>query len=204
MRATPERSSGGCIPHSCCGLAVDADLHWVKVGFVIDAAVKVDRHGFDRTRHQGRRAHRGSARPRRRPQDGAASPRSISAELKGDFAKPLAAVGEIQVSNLTAAQIADGTDLGGYVLHVLADGAVGTDGSVTAQVIDTGGPLEAQAASTTRRAIAPPSLTGTLRERPRRTRGAAQPTRKLAQLRGRDRQGRIPVDFEFTSSAIGA
>src|SRR5271167_2571526 len=27
-------------------MAVTADLHWVKVGFVIDAAVQIDRRGF--------------------------------------------------------------------------------------------------------------------------------------------------------------
>ena len=33
-------------PASLLGMALSADVHWVKVGFVIDAAVKVDRHGF--------------------------------------------------------------------------------------------------------------------------------------------------------------
>ena len=33
-------------PAALLGMTVNADLHWVKVGFVIDAAVAIDRHGF--------------------------------------------------------------------------------------------------------------------------------------------------------------
>src|SRR3974390_2734440 len=33
-------------PAALLGLAVNANLHWVKVGFVVDAAVDVDRHGY--------------------------------------------------------------------------------------------------------------------------------------------------------------
>jgi len=43
--------------------------------------------------------------------------------LKGDFARPLAAVGDLRVSNLMVAQVAGGADLGGYDLSLPA-GAV--------------------------------------------------------------------------------
>src|SRR6267142_6253667 len=33
-------------PAALLGMAVAADLHWVKVGFVVDAAAKIDRQGF--------------------------------------------------------------------------------------------------------------------------------------------------------------
>src|SRR5271168_5426598 len=33
-------------PAALLGMALSADLHWVRVGFVIDAAVKIDRQGF--------------------------------------------------------------------------------------------------------------------------------------------------------------
>src|ERR1700731_3064998 len=33
-------------PAALLGMAVAADVHWVKVGFVLDAAVKIDRQGL--------------------------------------------------------------------------------------------------------------------------------------------------------------
>src|ERR1700680_487266 len=33
-------------PAPLLGMAVAADLHWVKVGFVVDAAIEIDRQGF--------------------------------------------------------------------------------------------------------------------------------------------------------------
>jgi hypothetical protein len=183
-------------PKALLGMDVAADVHWVKVGFVIDAAVDLDRRGL--TAHAVRG---GGPIEDLRDFGIAAGWRGTAdinfSELKSDSVKPLAAVGDVQVSNLTSAQIADGADLGSYQLR-LAQGAVGADGSVTAQLSDTGGPLDMKAVirySTTERTGL---LTGTLRERPDAPAALVSQLENLVQLRGRDAQRRIPVDLEFT------
>ena len=182
-------------PASLLALAVGADLHWVKVGFVVDAAVKIDGQGL--TAH----AVKGGG-PIEDLRDFGVEPgwRGTAeinfSVLKGDIAKPLAAVGDVHVSNLASAQIADGTDLGSYDLR-LADGAVATDGTVTAQIMDTGGPLEVQAVIRYTTNDRTGTLTGTLRERPDAPAALRSQLGSLSQLRGRDAQGRIPLDFEL-------
>jgi hypothetical protein len=182
-------------PVSLLALAVDADLHWVKIGFVVDAAVKIDRDGL--TAH----AVKGGG-PIEDLRDFGVEPGwHGTAEinfsvLKGDFAKPLAAVGDVRVSNLAAAQFADGTDLGGYDLR-LAQGAVGTDGTVTAQLVDAGGPLDVQAVIRYAASDRTGTLTGTLRERADASAALRSQLGSLSQLRGRDPQGRIPLDLEL-------
>jgi hypothetical protein len=183
-------------PAALLGRQVSADLHWVKVGFVIDAAVNIDRLGL--TAH----AVKGSGPIEDLRDFGvAAGWRGMAninfSELKSDWVKPLAAVGDIQVSNVTSAQIAQGADLGGYDLR-LAEGAIGADGSVTAQLTDTGGPLEAKAVILLSTKERTGMLTGTLKERPEAPAALLSDLEGVVQLRGRDRQGRIPVDLEFT------
>src|SRR5260221_5417896 len=118
-------------PAALLGMELSADVHWVKVGFVVDAAVKIDRLGL--TAH----AVKGGG-PIEDLRDFGVAPgwRGTAdidfSELKSDLVKPLGAVGDIKVSNLTSAQIAQGIDLGGYDLR-LAAGAVAADGSMTAQ-----------------------------------------------------------------------
>jgi hypothetical protein len=74
-------------------------------------------------------------------------------ELKGDFARPPAAVGDLRVSNLMLAQVAGRADLGGYDLS-LPEGAVDADGNVTAKLV------EPAARWTCRRSsITPPRIT---------------------------------------------
>jgi hypothetical protein len=183
-------------PKALLGMDVAADVHWVKAGFVVDAAVDIDRLGLTA------RAVKGGGPIEDLRELGVAEGWRGTAdidfsELKSDLAKPLAAVGGIQVSNLTSAQIAQGSGLGSYELR-LADGAVGADGSVTAELTDTGGPLEVKAVircSTTERTGL---LTGTVRERPDASAALVSQLEGLVQLRGRDPQGRIPVDLEFT------
>ncbi len=100
------------------------------------------------------------------------------------------------MSNISAAQIADGADLGGYDLR-LDDDAVGTNGTVTAQLKDTGGPLDVQAVIHYSANDRITTLTGTLRERPDASAALRSQMENLTQLRGRDAQGRIPLDFEL-------
>ena len=177
------------------GMRVSADVHWVKVAFVVDAAVNIDRQGVSAHAVKG-----GGPIEDLRDFGIAAGWRGMAdinfSELKSDFAKPLGAVGDVRVSNLTSPQIAQGANLGGYDLR-LAPGAVGADGSVTAQLTDTGGPLEMQAAISLSTKERSGILTGTLRERPEAPSALVSDLEGIVQLRGRDPQGRIPVDLEF-------
>jgi hypothetical protein len=189
-------------PAALLGMAVAADLHWVKVGFVVDAAAKIDRQGFAAHAIKG-----GGPIQDLHDFGVAAGWRGIAdvnfSELKGsfgepwgEFAKPLVAVGYVHVSNLTSSRIADGADLGNYELR-LAEGAVGTDGSVTAQLTNTGGPVDMQAVIHYAAKEHSALLTGTLRERADAPAALRSQIDGIAQLRGRDPQGRVPVDVEF-------
>jgi hypothetical protein len=117
-------------------------------------------------------------------------------ELRSDFARTLDAVGDIRVSNLTSARIAAGADLGSYELR-LPEGAVGADGNVSAQLVDTGGPLEVQAVLHYSAKERTGLLTGTIRERPDAPPALHSQLESLSQLRPRDPQGRMAVDLEF-------
>jgi hypothetical protein len=182
-------------PAALLGMDVAADVHWVKVGFVVDAAVNIDRRGLTA------RAVKGGG-PIEDLRDFGVAPgwRGTAvinfSELRSDLVKPLAAVGDLRVSNLTAAPIAQGADLGGYELR-LAENAIGADGSVTAQLTDTGGPLDVKAVIRYSESDHTGLLTGTLRERPGAPPALLEQLESIAQLRGRDPQGRIPVDLEF-------
>jgi hypothetical protein len=183
-------------PAALLGMQVSADVHWVKVGFVVDAAVNVDRLGVTAHAVKG-----GGSIEDLRDFGVAAGWRGMVninfSELKSDWVKPLAAVGDIQASNLTSAQIAQGVDLGGYDLR-LAEGAIGTDGSVTVQLTDTGGPLDVKALIHLSAKERTGLLTGTMKERPEAPAALLSDLEGVVQLRGRDPQGRIPVDLEFT------
>src|SRR6266851_1122130 len=183
-------------PAALLGMQVSADVHWVKVAFVVDAAVNVDRQCFRAHAVKG-----GGPIEDLRDFGVAAGWRGTAdinfSELKSDLVRPTAAVGDLQVSNLTSAQIAQGADLGGYDLR-LAAGAVDADGSVTAQLTDTGGPLDVKAVISLSAKERTGILTGTLRERPEAPAALRSDLEGIVQLRGRDAQGRIPVDLEFT------
>jgi hypothetical protein len=182
-------------PAALFGTAVAADLHWVKVGFVIDAAVKIDRQGMTLHGIKG-----GGSVEDLNDMGFAVGWRGNAnvdfSELKTDFAKALAAVGDIRVSNLTSARIADGADLGSYDLR-LPEGAVDADGNVSAQLRDTGGPLDVQAVLHYTAKERTGLLSGTIRERPDAPLALRSQLESLSQLRPRDLQGRIAVDLEF-------
>jgi hypothetical protein len=183
-------------PAALLGRQVSADVHWVKVGFVVDAAVNIDRQGVSAHAVKG-----GGPIEDLRDFGVAAGWRGTAdinfSELKSDFVRPLAAVGDLKVSNVTSAQIAQGADLGGFDLRLAAD-AVSADGSVTAQLTDTGGPLEVKAVISLSSKERTGILTGTLRERSEAPAALRSDLEGIVQLRGRDPQGRIPVDLEFT------
>ncbi len=179
------------------GMTVAADVHWVKAGFVADAAVKIDSRGFAAQAVKG-------GGPIEDLRDFGISPewRGIAelnfSALKFEFTQlvPVAAVGDVRVSNLTSSQFAGGADLGGYELS-FPEGAIGADGNVSAALNDTGGPLDLQAtihyAAKDRTGL----LSGTLKERAGAPPALLDQINNIAQLRGRDPQGRVPVDLEL-------
>jgi hypothetical protein len=187
-------------PAALLGMVLSTDLHWVKVGFVIDAAVTIDRQGF------AARDVRGGGPIEDLVGLGVAAGWRGTADihldaLRGSFGQPfavrdVAASGDIKVSNLAGVQVADGANLGGYDLRI-AQGTPGTDGSLDAQLTDTGGPLAVQTTIhyAVKEGIA--TLSGTVRERPDAPPALLAQLQNLSQLRGRDAQGRIPVDLEF-------
>ncbi|MEP6883209.1 MAG: type II secretion system protein N [Gammaproteobacteria bacterium] len=182
-------------PSSLLGMALAADLHWVKVGFEIDAAVQVHQHGFAARDIKG-------GGPIEDLHDLGIAPawrgRAVIdlQELRGDFSKPLTALGSIQVSNLASVQFAEGADLGGYALRFPRD-ALGADGNVTAQLSDTGGPLGLQAVMHYTPDERTFTLSGYLSERPDAPAALRREIGNLSQLHAADAQGRVPVDFEF-------
>jgi len=183
-------------PASLIELAADADIHWVKIGFVIDAAVRVDRHGF----HAHDIAGGGPLEDLRdfgvaAGWNGAAT--LTLSDLAGDFERLTAAAGDVAVAHLYSAQFAGGADLGGYDLH-LGSNAVDADGNVSAELKDTGGPLDVQSTLRVDAKQRTATLGGTLAERPGVPAALAQQIDGLSQLRGRDSRGRIPMDFEFS------
>lgn len=183
-------------PWSLLEMTVAADLHWVKVGFVIDGTVRI-RHGDFAAQDV-----RGGGPIQDLADIGVAPGWRGRAdvdlrELRGDFVNLLAATGDVRVSNLSSPQVADGTDLGGYDLQFPVS-AVGAGGDVAAQLSDTGGPLEVQAVIRYAAKERTATLSGTLRERPAAPAALRSQIDNLSQLRGRDPQGRVPLDFELT------
>jgi hypothetical protein len=186
-------------------LALAADLHWVKVGFLADGSVDVSSRGLTLRNVQG-----GGPIEDLRDlgvADGWHGTASFNcSELKVAFASAAAgngsltitsAVGDLSVSNLASPQVADGADLGGYTLRA-ANVAITPGADATADLTDTGGPLEVQATIH----FSADGHTGMLSGRVKARSGAPPALIRqldgLAQMHARDAQGAIPVDLEFT------
>jgi Type II secretion system (T2SS), protein N len=183
-------------PFSLLRLAMVADIHWVKVGFVIDGTVELGARGVA--------AHdiKGGGPIDSLGDLGLAAGWKGNANLefaaaRSDFRKLDSAVGKIDVANLSAVDIAAGEDLGSYELQLSA-GAVAPDGTITANVADTGGPVEARAQIQFSPATRTGMLSGTLKERPEASLSLRNQLNSLSQLRPRDAAGRFPVELEFT------
>ncbi|HEY2779573.1 MAG TPA: type II secretion system protein N [Steroidobacteraceae bacterium] len=183
-------------PLALLRLAVVADVHWVKVGFVIDGTAEVGAGGLTAHGIKG-----GGPIEDLRDLGLAAGWRGTAnltlTAIKSDFRQLDAAVGKIEVANISSTGIAEGSDLGSYVL-TLAPGGIAPDGTITANLNDTGGPVEAQALIRFSPAMRTGMLSGTLKERPEAAPALRVQLSNLAQLRPRDSYGRFPVDLEFT------
>jgi Type II secretion system (T2SS), protein N len=183
-------------PLALLRLAAVADIHWVKVAFVADGTVELGARSIVAHDVKG-------GGPIEDLADMGVAPGwkgSVAltvAELKSDFHKLESAQGQIEVANLSAANIAQGSDLGGYMLS-LPQGAIAADGTITASVRDTGGPVEAQAEIRFTPATRTGMLSGTLKERPEASPALREQLSTLSQIRPRDANGRFPVELEFT------
>jgi hypothetical protein len=183
-------------PLSLLRLAVVADIHWVKVGFVIDGTVELARSGIAAQNIKGG----GPIHDLADLGVAAGWQGSLSlnfAQLKSDFRKLDSATGQIEVAALSADNIAQGSDLGSYKLQ-LGSGAIAPDGTITATLNDTGGPLEAQAEIRFSPVTRTGMLSGTLKERPEASPALHDQLAGISQLRPRDASGRFPVELEFT------
>jgi hypothetical protein len=183
-------------PGALLKFTLEADVHWVKGGFALDAVGRFDGHGFNahNVRGGGPIEDLGSLGI-------AAGWRGTAAvkldEIKGDLSGISAATGDIQVTNLASNQVAGGSDLGDYDLNV-PPGAAAADGSTTAKLSDRGGPVQLQADIRVSPKEHSGLLSGTIMARAEASPALRSQIDNLAQLRVRDSQGRIPVEFEFT------
>src|SRR5579859_4286182 len=187
-------------PWALLRLTASADLHWVKVGFVADGSADVSSAGFALHDVEGDGrvedlADLGVAVGWR----GVASFRfsRLTGVFAGGAATLVSAAGDLSVSKLASAQFADGADLGGYVLH-LGDGAIAPSGDATAELADTGGPLELRAIIHFDAKNHVGTASGAVKERPGAPPALLAQVDNLTQLHRRDAEGRVPFELEFT------
>lgn len=109
--------------------------------------------------------------------------------------KVLAAAGEARLVGLNSAAFPD-ADFGNLVL-TLGPQSVQDNGTVIAQVHNTHGALQLTGKLTLALGQHLATFSGTLKERSSLPPVLAQRIAELAQLRGRDQEGRIPLDIEF-------
>jgi hypothetical protein len=184
-------------PWSLLTLTLLADVRWVEGGFVAQGRIAVDRHGA--TAHDVSGAgpiedlrNLGMATAWR----GTTQFKFSVLEVGLDGAVK-SAVGELGVTDLASPQIADGGNLGGYTLDLTKE-AISPDAELTAQLRDTGGPLQLEATIHYSVKSHTGLLSGTLEERPQASQALRNQLQGLTQMHARDAQGRIPVELEFT------
>jgi len=181
-------------------LRLDADLHWVKGGFVVDGVAAVGRSDLQASDLHGGGSiadlsslgvapgWRGLAQ---------VGIRRISADVSGPVPSLRSAVGEIDVSDVSSPQVAAGSDLGSYAL-TFDDATLSADGEARATLVDRGGPLSLDASLTFMPKTRTAMLAGTAKEREDAPPALRKELDNVAQLRPRDALGRIPIDLEFT------
>jgi hypothetical protein len=183
-------------PQALLRLDLLLDLHWAHQGFRVDATADLNHQGLSLHAMHG-----GGPIDDLRDIGVASGWRGTVGitldEVRSDFSHLLAVRGDLSISNLSATQFASGENLGSYVVHFPAQ-AIDAAGNLNGEAQDVDGPFKVQGAIM----IAPQqrsgSAQGTLQERG----GLSAPLRTLidnmVQMRGRDVQGRIPIDVEFS------
>lgn len=183
-------------PAALLRMALDIDLHWVDGGLSVDANAEIRRSGLLATAIRGNALlqdlHAFGVPPGWRGTAGVAL-----TSLTSDFSRITSLVGDVRVENLASPQVADGSSLGGYALH-FPQAAVGAGGLITAQAEDTGGPIQLRAIVTVSPKEHRGTISGTVLARSGAAPALAAALDDLAQLRGRDRLGRVPLDLEFS------
>ena len=171
-------------PLALLRLAIVADIHWVKVGFLIDGTAELKPRSFAAHDISGggpiedlqtlgfAQGWKGTAK-------------LTFTAIKGNFQKLEAAVGKIDVADISSPSIASGSDLGSYELQ-LGPQSIAPDGSLSATLNDTGGPVEAQAQIRFSPATRTGLLSGTLKERAEASPALRNQLNNLSQLRPRD------------------
>ncbi len=187
-------------PLALLRLTAAAQLHWVKAGWVLDGGVELSRHGLRVEELRGGGPLEDLAARGIAPGwHGAADlhGQRLQAACADDGIRWQAASGEAEVTGLRAPQVAAGADLGGYALRLPAD-AIAADGTLSATLTDTGGPLQLQAgiqfSTRERRGV----LSGTVLARAQAPEALRAQLAQLAQLHAPDAQGRIPFDLELS------
>lgn len=187
-------------PGDLLHLHLTADCHWVKRGFVLDGALDAHRSELTASNVEGGGpiedlADLGLSEGWRGI--GEVHVRKLKALWGGGAATLESAVGEISVANVTVRQIAEGADLGGYVLR-FANPQIGAGADASAELKDTGGPLAVDAIIQFSMKERRGTLSGTLQERTAAAPALRRLLDDLGHLHARDAEGRIPVDVEFT------
>jgi hypothetical protein len=183
-------------PLALLHLAIVADIHWVKVGFVIDGTAELRPSSFAAHDISGG----GPIEDLQTlgfAQGWKGTVKLTFTAIKGNFQKLEAAVGKIDVADISHPSIVAGSDLGSYELQ-LGPQSIAPDGSLSATLNDTGGPVEAQAQIRFSPAARSGTLSGTLKERAEASPALRNQLNNLSQLRPRDASGRFPVELEFT------
>jgi hypothetical protein len=183
-------------PLALLRLAIVADIHWVKVGFLIDGTAELRLKSFAAHGIAGG-GPIGDLQTLGFAQGWKGTAKLDFTEIKGSFQKLDAAVGKIDVADISSPRVAGGSDLGSYELQ-LGPQSIAADGSISATLNDTGGPVEAQAQIRFTPATRTGMLSGTLKERAEASPELRNQLNNLSQLHPRDSAGRFPVELEFT------
>lgn len=186
-------------PAALLHLGLDAELHWVQAGFVLDGRVQSSGHDLTLSNVEGGgpvEDLQGLGVPA-----GLRGIATIHAErLQANLAAPepvaKSLVGTLQLADTSLASVAGGADLGGYAFD-LANPTVAPGAELVGHLHDTGGPLaldaEVRYAPTTHIA----TLSGTVAPRGDVPPALQRELTALSQLHAPDASGRIPVDLEF-------
>jgi len=182
-------------PAALLGLKLDLSLHWVLGTFSASAGAMVGRDGVTVTGLHGGGPIEDLASLGVPAGWRGASDIEIE-RIAADWAHITSLTGSLTVSDLTSTHLARGAPLGSYTVKFPAN-AVDAAGAVAAALDDAGGPLAVHGTVT----LAPLQHTGmlsfTVLERAEASAALRDEIGNLASMRGRDRDGRIPVDLEF-------
>lgn len=190
-------------PGSLLGLALTADLHWVKVGFVADGTVQLSSQGLIARNAEGggpiEDLHDvGVAQTWRGLTNFKLGVLQLAFPQSPNGSVNLVAVsGDLNLTDVSSTQVANGADLGGYTLH-MADPKLAPGSDASAELTDNGGPLALHATIRLTADGHTGMLSGTIKARADAPQALRREVDTLAELHLPDAQGNIPVDLEFT------